>query len=136
MLEKISNKHAEGYIDICVGVVAFAMILVIAINIFAFINIRVELDTIAEELIEAATYSGEFGNTFLDRDYDLNEQYGDYSIDFGADEYFNYHLEKVQLGKKMWVTVSRDTYIKGLGIFKFPINVSVTRSGLSEKYWK
>ena len=26
--------------------------------------------------------------------------------------------------------------VKGLGIFKIPVTVSVTRSGLSERYWK
>lgn len=33
------------------------MILVIAINIFSFITLKIEMDQIAEELIEAATYS-------------------------------------------------------------------------------
>ena len=36
----------------------------------------------------------------------------------------------------MWVIVSKETYIKGLGVFKIPTTVSVRRSGLSEKYWK
>ena len=36
MFRIIQNKKAEGYIDVCVGVVVFAMVLVIAINIFSF----------------------------------------------------------------------------------------------------
>ena len=51
-------------------------------------------------------------------------------------QYFNEAYRRVQLGTRMWVTISKDTYIKGLGIFKIPVTVSVTRSGLSERYWK
>ena len=137
MIRKIlHSKKGEGYVDMCVGVVVFVMILVIAINIFSFITLRIEMDQIAEELIEAATYSGCFGNDFWGRDSDMLDEYYYYDIDYGADEYFNSTYQRVQLGEKMWVTVSKDTYVKGLGVFKIPVTVSVTRSGLSEKYWK
>ena len=137
MIKKVlSSRKGEGYIDMCVGVVVFVMILVIAINIFSFITLKVEMDQIAEDLIEAATYSGEFENDFWNADmYNLDEYYY-YDIDYGADEYFNEAYRRVQLGTRMWVTISKDTYIKGLGIFKIPVTVSVTRSGLSERYWK
>ena len=56
MIRKIlHSKKGEGYVDMCVGVVVFVMILVIAINIFSFITLRIEMDQIADELIEAAT---------------------------------------------------------------------------------
>lgn len=137
MFKKIlSSRKAEGYIDMCVGVVVFVMILVIAINIFSFITLKVEMDQIAEDLIESATYSGEFDTDFWNADmYNLDEYYY-YDIDYGADEYFNEAYRRVQLGTRMWVTISKDTYVKGLGIFKIPVTVSVTRSGLSERYWK
>lgn len=130
------SRKGEGYIDMCVSVVVFVMVLVIAINIFSFITLKVEMDQIAEDLIEVATYAGEFDDDFRNAtSYNLDEYYY-YDIDWGADEYFNSGYQRVQLGKRMWVTVSKDTYIKGLGIFKIPITVSVTRSGLSERYWK
>ena len=137
MIKKVlSSRKGEGYIDMCVGVVVFVMILVIAINIFSFITLKVEMDQIAEDLIESATYSGEFDTDFWNADmYNLDEYYY-YDIDYGADEYFNEAYRRVQLGTRMWVTISKDTYIKGLGIFKIPDTVSVTRSGLSERYWK
>mgnify|MGYP003446053254 FL=1 len=137
MIKKVlSSRKGEGYIDMCVGVVVFVMILVIAINIFSFITLKVEMDQIAEALIESATYSGEFDTDFWNADmYNLDEYYY-YDIDYGADEYFNEAYRRVQLGTRMWVTISKDTYIKGLGIFKIPVTVSVTRSGLSERYWK
>ena len=137
MIKKVlSSRKGEGYIDMCVGVVVFVMVLVIAINIFSFITLKVEMDQIAEDLIESATYSGEFNDDFWSADNYNHEEYYYYDIDYGADENFNEAYRRVQLGTRMWVTISKDTYIKGLGIFKIPVTVSVTRSGLSERYWK
>ena len=136
MLKAIRNKKAEGYIDTCVGVVVFVMVLVIAINIFSFITLKVEMDQIAEELIEAATYSGSFDTRFDQSCADMQDDYFDFDVDYDADSYFNSTYERVQLGERMWVTVSVRTYVRGLGVFKIPVTVSVTRSGLSEKYWK
>ena len=120
----------------CVGVIVFVMILVIAINIFSFITLRIEMDQIADELIEAATYSGCFDDDFWDRDDAMLDDYYYYDIDYGADSYFNTAYYRVQLGKPMWVKISVNTYIKGLGIFKIPVTLTVKRSGLSQKYWK
>ena len=130
------SKRGEGYVDMCVGVVVFVMILVIAINIFSFITLRIEMDQIADELIEAATYSGCFSDDFWDRDDAMLDDYYYYDIDYGADSYFNAAYHRVQLGKPMWVKISVDTYIKGLGVFKIPVTLTVKRSGLSQKYWK
>ena len=132
----LSSRKGEGYIDMCVGVIVFVMVLVVAINIFSFITLKVEMDQIAGDLIEAATYAGEFNEDFWNADSYNLEQYYDYSVQYDADEYFNSSYHRVQLGERMWVTVSKDTYIKGLGIFRIPITVSVTKSGLSERYWK
>ena len=132
----LSSRKGEGYIDMCVGVIVFVMVLVVAINIFSFITLKVEMDQIAGDLIEAATYAGEFNEDFWNADSYNLEQYYDYYVQYGADEYFNSSYHRVQLGERMWVTVSKDTYIKGLGIFRIPITVSVTKSGLSERYWK
>ena len=132
----IKSRRGEGYIDICVGVVVFVMILVIAINIFSFITLRIEMDRIADELLESATFSGCFGTDFFNRDSELVEQYYYYDLDYDADEYFNSAYSRVQLGHVMRVTVSVSTNIKGLGAFNIPVRLSVTRSGLSQKYWK
>ncbi len=131
-----ASKKGEGYIDICVGVIVFVMVLVIAINIFNFVTLRIEMDQIADELIEAATYSGCFGSDFTNRYNDMLDEYFHYDIGYGANSYFNTQYKRVQLGKKMWVEVSVRTYIKGLGVFKIPVTLKVHKSGLSEKYWK
>lgn len=137
MLKRLLNcKKGEGYIEMCVGVIAFVMVLVIAINIFSFITLKVEIDQIAEELIEVATYTGEFGSEFWQACSNAQGEHYEYRFEFGADEFFDNGYDRVQLGEKMWVIVSKETYIKGLGVFKIPITISVRRSGLSEKYWK
>ena len=137
MIRKIlHSKKGEGYVDMCVGVVVFVMILVIAINIFSFITLRIEMDQIADELIEAATYTGCFDDDFWHADSDMLHQYYYYDIDYGADRYFNSTFRRVQLGERMWVEISKHTYIKGLGVFKIPVTVTVRKSGLSERYWK
>lgn len=136
MKRLLKCKKGEGYIDICVGVIVFVMVLVIAINIFSFVTLRIEMDQIADELIEAATYSGCFGDDFWDRDDDMMDEYFYYDLNYDADRYYNSVYNRVQLGNKMWVEVSVRTYVKGLGVFKIPVTLKVHKSGLSEKYWK
>ena len=137
MIRKIlHSKKGEGYVDMCVGVVVFVMILVIAINIFSFITLRIEMDQIADELIEAATYAGCIDDDIWHAASDMLDQNYYYGIDYGADRYFNSTYRRVQLGERMWVEISKHTYIKGLGVFKIPVTVTVRKSGLSERYWK
>lgn len=136
MIKKIfSSKRGEGYVDICITTVIFAMLTVVALNIFSFITLKAEMDQIADELIVMATHTGEFGDEFYTRDSQLINEYFVYNIDYGADKYFS-SSGSVQLGDRMWVEISVDTEVKGLGVFKIPITLSVRRSGISEVYWK
>lgn len=137
MIKKLMrSKRGEGYIDTAISVVVFVMILVVAINIFSFIALKQEMDQIAEELIESATYAGSFEGEFWNRDSELLSQYYYYGISTSAEKYFNSGYGRVQLGDTMTVKIDVTTHLKGLGIFKIPVTVSVTRSGISEKYWK
>ena len=137
MIKKLMrSRRGEGYIDTAISVVVFVMILVVAINIFSFIALKQEMDQIAEELIEAATYAGSFEGEFWNRDSELLNQYYYYGISTSAEKYFNSGYGRVQLGDTMTVKIDVTTHLKGLGIFKIPVTVSVTRSGISEKYWK
>ena len=120
----------------CVGVVVFVMLLVITINIFSFITLRVEMGQIADELLETATLNGSFGDEFWNRDDQLIDEYFYYDLDYDAEEFFNSSYERVQLGKIMSVHVIVSTDVKGLGVFRIPVTLTVTRSGASQKYWK
>lgn len=136
MFKKIfSSKKGEGYVDVCIATVIFVMLAVIGLNIFSFITLKADMDQIADELIVVATHSGRFGEEFNEMDNTLINDYFFYEIEWGADEYFEGD-EKVQLGDKMWVGISVDTSVKGLGVFEIPVTVQVKRSGISEVYWR
>ena len=137
MIKKLlHSRRGEGYIDTCIGVIVFVMILVVIINVFSFITLKTEMDEICDELIETATFTGEFGSDFWDRDGELLDKHYWYGIDTDAERYYNTTYQRVQLGDTMTVTINVTTYLKGFGIVKIPVNVSVTKSGISEKYWK
>ena len=136
MKKLLHSCRGEGYIDTCVSVIVFVMIMVVAINIFSFITLKTEMDEICDELIETATYTGEFGNEFWERDGELLDGYYYYGIDTTAEKFYNSSYQRVQLGDTMTVKIDIQTYLKGLGVFKIPVTVSVTKSGISEKYWK
>lgn len=136
MFKKIfSSKKGEGYVDVCIATVIFVMLAVIGLNIFSFITLKADMDQIADELIVVATHSGRFGDEFNEMDNALINDYFFYEIEWGADEYFE-DDEKVQLGDKMWVGISVDTSVKGLGVFEIPVTLRVKRSGISEVYWR
>ena len=90
---------------------------------------------ITEDQVEPVNVKTD-NSDFWSADSDMLDQYYYYDIDYGADRYFNSTYHRVQLGERMWVEISKHTYIKGLGVFKIPVTVSVKKSGLSEKYWK
>jgi len=136
MVKKLfSSKKGEGYVDICIATVIFVMLTVIALNIFSFITLKNDMDQIADNLIVVATHSGEFGDEFLNTDSDMINDYFPYEIEYDAESYTGID-NRVQLGDKMWVEISVDTTVKGLGIFEIPVTLRVKRSGISEMYWK
>ena len=94
------------------------------------------MDEICDELIETATYTGEFGSRFWERDGELLGDYYYYDIKTTAEKFYNTSLRRVQLGDTMTVRIEIQTYLKGLGAIKIPVTVSVQKSGISEKYWK
>ena len=136
MFKKIfSSKKGEGYVDVCIATVVFVFFTVIALNIFSFITLKTEMDQIADTLIITATHEGGFQEDFYDMDNRLQEHYFVYNMNCGADNFFD-GGDNVQLGEKMWVEISLETSVKGLGIFEIPVTVKVRRSGISEVYWK
>lgn len=130
------SKKGEGYIDVVIGILALMAVLVVTLNIFEFMTLKEDLDEISGQLIETATFNGCFDTAFDERAEDLQNRFFQFDVETGAQEYFNTSYKRVQLGDKMEVTVSVETYVRGLGVFKIPITVTSYRSGISEKYWK
>lgn len=136
MKRLLYSRRGEGYIDMCVFVVVFVMIIVLAMNIFSVLAIRSELDEIADELTDVATYTGAYGSEF-DAVYNrLQSQRMPFYGSFGADSYYNINGYKVQLGDTMRLRVTAFVKLKGLGVFSKDISVTVIRTGVSQHYWK
>lgn len=133
----LTNKRGEVYIEAAVGVIAAMMVIVIAINIFSFLTLRQDLDYYAKEMVEVCCVYGKTCDEVQDRDEALVEELGfSPNLTFEGTEYFNKSKRTVQYGETIVITVSYDTYVKGLGILKIPITVTVTETGLSRRYWK
>lgn len=136
MKKIITSKKGEGYIDVVVGIFAMMMVVVVVLNIFQFMTLKQDLDEISGQLIETATFNGCFDNEFDERVEGLQDQFFEFNVTTDAEEYFNATYKRVQLGDKMDVYVSVQTYVQGLGMFRIPVTVTSHRSGISEKYWK
>ena len=136
MKKILLSKKGEGYVDVVIGIFAIMMVVVVVLNIFEFMTLKQDLDEISGQLIEVATYNGDFGVKFHQRSEQLKDQFFDFDVSTSADVYFSSAYNRVQLGDKMEVSVSIQTYVQGLGLFRIPITVTSHRSGISEKYWK
>ena len=132
----MKNKRAEGYIDICIGIIALLSVLVLTLNVYSFLTLKQDLDEISQQLIEVATYNGCFGDEFNQRANSLRDQLFDFDVETSASSYYNAAYKKVQLGNTMKVTVKVHTNVVGIGIVNIPITCTSTRSGISEHYWK
>ena len=134
MKKKLLSRKAEGYIDICVGIIVLLSVLVLTLNIYSFLTLKQDMDEITEQLIEVATSSGCFGDEFNDRAAALKEQFFDFNVTVSADSWYNASYKRVQLRKTMKVTISVQTKLVGVGVVEIPITATSTRSGLSQHY--
>lgn len=137
MKKLMKNKRGEGYIDTVVCVLAAMMVIVLALNVFSFLTLKQDLDYFAKEMIDVTTTYGRTTGEANTRYAELCSEMGlNPSYSYAGTEYFNASTGKVQLGDIICVTVTYQTYIHGLGVFKIPITLTAKHSGLSQKYWK
>ena len=132
------SKTGEGYIDTVISVLCAMMIIVLTLNTFTFLTIKQDLDYFTKEVITQAVLEGKTKSTTIDeRIAELKTKTGLVpTITISANEYYNVSLFKVQLGKPISVKLEFQTTFKGFGMFKIPITLVTTRSGLSQQYWK
>ena len=137
MIKILKNKRGENYIDTVVGVIAAMMVIVVALNIFSFLTLKQDLDYYAKEMVEVCCSYGKTCDEVQDRDEELARELGfNPDLSFSGTEYFNVTKRTVQYGEVIVVTVTYQTYVRGLGVFKIPITLTAVHSGLSRKYWK
>lgn len=134
---KFRSTKGEGYIDTVVCVMASMMVLVVALNIFSFLTLKQDMDHFAKELIDTATVYGRTNKQTVERYDELCDELGiNPTVSYSGTQYYNGSTEKVQLGETIYVTLSYQTYIRGLGVFQIPVTLKANFSGLSQKYWK
>ncbi len=130
----LKNKRAEGYIDVCVTVVVFVMLILSIIHVSGLFILHQQVDVVCDNILEAATASGRFDTEVHSMAAAMKAQYFDFDYQTQA---AHYHSGKcVQLGEPMTVTVKLHTYFQLFGDIQVPMTITVTKSGLSERYWK
>jgi hypothetical protein len=137
VIARINNKRGENYIDTVVGVIAAMMVIVVALNVFSFLTLKQDLDYYAKEMVEVCCSYGKTCEEVQDRDEELTAELGiSPDLSFDGTEYFNISKRTVQYGEVIVVTVTYQTYVRGLGVFKIPVTLTAKHSGLSRRYWK
>ena len=137
MKKLLKSRQGDGYIDVVVGVLVSMMLIVLAFNVFSFFTLHQDLDYFAKEMIEAACADGQTGGEAVRRAEELSEELGiTPSYSWNAEYMTPVSARRVQLGDSMSIRVQYTAYVQGLGIFRIPVTMTVTHSGLSERYWK
>lgn len=128
------SQKGEAYISAIVAMIILMNILGLALNTFQIIGAKDEVDRIADALLETATLYGGFGTEFDTKVAQLQSEFFDFNVTYDAN-WFNAAYKRVQLGDPLSVTVTFTAHLLIFGV-DIPIELPVTRTGASEKYWK
>ena len=132
-----SNRSGEMFIDVCVMILIFSMLIVLTLNTFSFFVIKQDLDYYAKEMIKVSTIAGKTtGTEIAKRKAELDDETGlNPTVTFDA-IYFNNSAKTVQFGDTITLTLTHSTQFHGFGIFSIPITLTAKHSGLSNRYHK
>ena len=135
-MRKALNKRAEGYVDVAVAVLVISFLLILLVSVFGVIHQKQTLNQMAEQIVEIASINGCVDDEVMERYEQLCEQTGlTPTMTFEA-TYFDEDTGKVQLGDIISCTLTMETSLIGFGGELFPINMTVTVSGVSQVYWR
>ena len=135
-MRKVLNKRAEGYVDVAVAVLVISFLLILLVSVFGVMHQKQTLNQMAEQLAEIASINGCVDDEVMERYEQLCEQTGlTPTMTFEA-TYFDEDTGKVQLGEIISCTLTMETSLIGFGGELFPINMTVTASGVSQVYWR
>lgn len=135
-MKKICNKKGEGYVDVAVAVLVIYFLLILLVSVFGVIHQKQTLNQMAEQIVEIASINGCVDNEVMERYEQLCEQTGlTPTVTFDA-TYFDEDTGKVQLGDIISCTLTMETSLIGFGGELFPIDMTVTASGVSQVYWR
>ena len=135
-MRKVLNKRAEGYVDVAVAVLVISFLLILLVSVFGVIHQKQTLNQMAEQIVEIASINGCVDDEVMARYEQLCEKTGlTPTMTFEA-TYFDEDTGKVQLGDIISCTLTMETSLIGFGGELFPINMTVTASGVSQVYWR
>lgn len=130
------SKRGEGYVDVAVAVLVISFLLILLVSVFGLMHQKQTLNQMVEQLAETAAINGCVDDEVMERYEQLCEQTGlTPTVTFEA-IYFDEDTGKVQLGEIISCTLTMETSLIGFGGELFPIDMTVTASGVSQVYWR
>lgn len=135
MLKRLKSTRAEAYVDVAISLVVLMMVIVLALNVFSFLTLKVDMDYFAREMIDVATVAGRTDSS------EITDRYNELVQEMGISPSYSWNADyfqdgKVQYGESIQVNLSLDTQVNGFGVFNVPITLTAAYSGLSQQYWK
>lgn len=131
MTKVIRNRRGEGFVDVCVLVLAIVMVLALFVKVMPVFIAKKNLDTYASELVRTAEIAGCVGSATTAKNTSLRKETG-LTPSVSWSRYGN-----IQLGQEVTVTL---TYTVNIGLFggfaSFPITLTAKATGTSEVYHK
>ena len=123
MKRLLKDKRGEGFVDVCVLVLAIAMVLALVVRIAPVFVAKQNLDVFADELVRTAEINGQVGSATSAKAADLRDQTGlDPNISWSD-------TGKIQLGNEVEVTLTTTVNIGLLGVFaSFPVTLTAMAS--------
>lgn len=131
----LKNKKGQGYIDVAVMVLVFALVMAFALSVFPVFVAKSNLNKFASEVVREAETTGQIGSSVQDRINKLKKDLENVdSVDWKVN--YIYGTNKIQLGDPIDVTVKKNVNIGFFKFGSFPIPLQSKDSGFSEVYWK
>ncbi|MDB8790405.1 DUF4320 family protein [Romboutsia sp. 1001216sp1] len=131
----LKNKKGQGYVDVAVMVLVFALVMAFALSVFPVFVAKSNLNKFASEVVREAETTGQIGSSVQDRINKLKKDLENVdSIDWKVN--YIYGTNKIQLGDPIEVTVKKNVNIGFFKFGSFPISLQSKDSGFSEVYWK
>ena len=135
-MKQLTNKRAEGYIDVAVTVLVVSFLLILMVSVFGAVSQKQDLKYMCSELVEMATTTGKIGDEVQERYEALCEETGiNPTVSFST-VYFDEDSGKVQFGEVISCTLTVESGLPGFGGEFFAFTMTDTESGLSQIYWK
>lgn len=131
MTKFFKNKRGEGFVDVCVLVLAVVLVIALVVKVMPVFIAKQSLDTYAAELVRTAEIAGCVGSATTLKNNSLKNEMGlNPDVDWSR-------TGNIQLGQEVTVTL---TYQMNIGLFgnfaSFPITLTAKATGTSEVYHK